>query len=75
MLAQHDPSLSEETDRALASLVAQVNTVAADNPAAATTVRTYLDKLEDLRQSRLEFATKSVPLVFWWVMAVFIVGR
>ena len=47
--------------------------MAADNPAAASTLRGYLDKLEDLRQSRLEFATKSVP-VFWWVMAVPIVG-
>jgi hypothetical protein len=74
MLARHNPSLAEETDRALASLVAQVNKVAADNPAAASTLRGYLDKLEDLRQSRLEFATKSVPPVFWWVMAVFIVG-
>lgn len=74
MLAQHNPSLSEETDRALASLVAQVNTVAADNPPAATALRAYLDKLEDLRQSRLEFATKSVPPVFWWVLAVFIAG-
>jgi cytochrome b561 len=74
MLAQHNPSLAEETDRALASLVAQVNTVAADNPAAAGALRAYLDKLEDLRQSRLELATKSVPPVFWWVMAVFIVG-
>jgi hypothetical protein len=74
MLAQHNPSLAEETDRALASLVAQVNKVAADNPAAASALRAYLDKLEDLRQSRLEFATKSVPPVFWWVMAVFIVG-
>src|SRR3954470_15933099 len=73
-LAGHNPSLAEETDRALASLVAQVNKVAADNPAAANALRTYLDKLEDLRQSRLEFATKSVPPVFWWVMAVFIVG-
>jgi hypothetical protein len=73
-LAQHNPTLSEETDRALASLVAQVNKVAADNPAAASALRAYLDKLEDLRQSRLEFATKSVPPVFWWVMAVFIIG-
>jgi Protein of unknown function (DUF4239) len=73
-LAQHEPSLSEETDRAMASLVAQVNKVASDNPASANTLRSYLDKLEDLRQSRLESATKAVPPVFWWVMAVFIVG-
>jgi Protein of unknown function (DUF4239) len=73
-LAQQVPSLSEETDRAMASLVAQVNTAAADNPAAATTLRGYLEKLEDLRQSRLESATRTVPPVFWWVMAVFILG-
>jgi hypothetical protein len=74
MLAQPDPSLAGETDHALALLVAQVNKVATDNPAAAGALRAYLDKLEDLRQSRLEFATKSVPPVFWWVMAVFVVG-
>jgi hypothetical protein len=73
-LGQHVPSLAEETDRAVASLVAQVNTVAADNPEAANALRAYVDKLEELRQSRLESATKSVPPVFWWVMAVFIVG-
>jgi hypothetical protein len=74
VLAQRPPSLSNETDRAMASLVAQVNTVAANNPAAASTLRNYVEKLEDLRQGRLESATKSVPPVFWWVMAVFIVG-
>jgi hypothetical protein len=73
-LAQPEPSLAEETDLALALLVAQVNTVAASNPAAASTLRGYVEKLEDSRQSRLESATKSVPPVFWWVLAVFIVG-
>jgi len=73
-LAQQVPSLAEETDRAMASLVAQVNSVAADNPEAASALRAYVDKLEELRQSRLESATKSVPPVFWWVMAVFIAG-
>jgi hypothetical protein len=73
-LAQYEPSLAEDTDHAMASLVAQVNTVAANNPAAASTLRAYVEKLEDLRQSRLESATKSVPPVFWWVMAVFIGG-
>jgi len=73
-LAQPVPSLSEETDHAMASLVTQVNAVAASNPAVASTLRGYVEKLEDLRQSRLELATKSVPPVFWWVMAVFVVG-
>jgi hypothetical protein len=40
----------------------------------ASTLRSYVEKLEDLRQSRLESATKTVPPVFWWVMVVFIVG-
>jgi len=74
MLAQHEPSLAQETDHAMASLVAQVNKVASDHPAVAGTLRGYLEKLEDLRQSRLESATKTVPAVFWWVIAVFIVG-
>lgn len=73
-LAQREPLLAEETDRAMATLVAQVNAVAADNPASGSALRAYVDKLEDLRQSRLESATKSVPPVFWWVMAVFIIG-
>jgi len=73
-LAQRPPSLSVDTDRSMAALVAQVNRVAASNPMAADALRGYVDKLEDLRQSRLESATKSVPPVFWWVMAVFIVG-
>jgi hypothetical protein len=73
-LAGPVPSLSEETDRAMVSLVTQVNTVASDNPAVASTLRGYVEKLEDLRQSRLESATKTVPPVFWWVMVVFIVG-
>jgi hypothetical protein len=73
-LAQPIPSLSEETDRAMASVVTQVNAAAGDNPAVANALRGYVDKLEDLRQSRLETATKTVPPVFWWVMAVFIFG-
>ena len=73
-LSQRPPSLSDETDRAMASLVARVNAVAANNSAAAGTLRGYVEKLEDLRQSRLESATKTVPAVFWWVLAVFIVG-
>jgi hypothetical protein len=73
-LAQRPPSLSDETGRAMASLVAQVNVVAANNPSAAGTLRGHVEKLEDLRQSRLESATKTVPPVFWWVLVVFIAG-
>jgi len=73
-LAQHEPSLAEETSRAMASLVSQVHTVAAGNPAAAATLLGHVEKLEELRQTQLESATKAVPGVFWWVIGVFIVG-
>jgi hypothetical protein len=73
-LAQLEPSLAEETDHAMGALVANVNAVAASHSAAASSLRDYINKLEDLRQGRLENATKSVPPVFWWVIAVFILG-
>lgn len=73
-LAQHEPSLAEETTRAMASLVKQVHTVAVGNPAATATLQGYVERLEELRQTRLESATKAVPPVFWWVIGVFIVG-
>jgi hypothetical protein len=73
-LAQHEPSLAEETTHAMASLATQVHAVAAINPGAAATLRGHLEKLEELRQTRLESATKAVPAVFWWVIGVFIVG-
>jgi hypothetical protein len=73
-LAQHEPSLADETSHAMASLVTQVHAVAADNPGAAVGLRGHLEKLEELRQNRLESATKAVPPVFWWVIGVFIVG-
>ena len=73
-LAQHEPSFAEETTLAMASLATQVHTVAAINPGAAATLRGHLEKLEELRQTRLESATKAVPAVFWWVIGVFIVG-
>src|SRR5215208_8337171 len=53
-LAQHEPLLAEETTQAMASLVMRVNTVAADNPAVAATFWGYVEKLEELRQTRLE---------------------
>ena len=73
-LAEHEPSFAEETTRAMASLVMQVHTVAASHPAAAATLHGHVEKLEELRQTRLESATKAVPAVFWWVMGVFIIG-
>src|SRR5215208_7801979 len=73
-LAQHEPLLAEETSRAMASLVKQVHTVAVGNPAATATLQGYIERLEELRQTRLESATKAVPPVFWWVIGVFIIG-
>jgi Protein of unknown function (DUF4239) len=73
-LAQHEPSLAEETTHAMASLVVQVHMVAASNPTAAGALLGHVEKLEELRQTRLESATKAVPAVFWWVIGVFISG-
>src|SRR4051812_26924680 len=44
-LARPVPSLASETDGALGSLVASVNSVAAANPDSATGLRAYVDKL------------------------------
>ena len=73
-LAQPEPALSEETTRAMASVVKQVQEVAAESPIAAATLRGHVERLEELRQTRLESATKAVPAVFWWVIGVFIIG-
>jgi hypothetical protein len=73
-LAQHEPALAEETSRAMASLVTQIHRLEVEHPPAASTLRAHVEKLEELRLNRLEFATKAVPPVFWWVIGVFIAG-
>ena len=73
-LSQHEPSLAEETSRAMSALVRQIHTVAAANPVAGAPLKSHVEKLEELRQARLESATKAVPPVFWWVIGVFILG-
>jgi hypothetical protein len=73
-LARHQPALSADTDRALTALVAQVYAAADESPSSADTLRGYIERLEDARQTRLESATRTVPAVFWWVMGVFIIG-
>ena len=73
-LAQPEPALSEETTRAMALVVKQVQEVAAESSIAAPTLRGHVERLEELRQTRLESATKAVPAVFWWVIGVFVIG-
>jgi hypothetical protein len=74
LLGRHTPELSPRTDAAMSDLVRQVNAVAELNPGFASPLRSLLDKIEELRQTRLEAATKAVPVVFWWVMALFLLG-
>lgn len=73
-LGTYDPSLSVQSENALLDLVEAVNQVALIAPQSASTLRSQLEKLQDLRQSRLESATKSVAHVFWWAIGAFLLG-
>ena len=48
--------------------------MAASRPDVARTLGDMLDKLDDLRQSRLESATRTVPAIFWWLVSTFLLG-
>ncbi|SEF55075.1 DUF4239 domain-containing protein [Bosea lathyri] len=73
-LSLRDPALAANSDQALATLVAGVRAAGAAHPESAGALRGLLDKLEEYRQGRLEAATKSVPSIFWWMIAVFLLG-
>ncbi|GGH12324.1 hypothetical protein GCM10007036_10060 [Alsobacter metallidurans] len=70
-LAEPAPRLSEEAGQRLAELVAAVRRLP---PGEAAGLAGLLDKAEELRQGRLESATKSVPALFWEVIALFLFG-
>lgn len=74
MLGQAEPALSPKAQGALLALTAHIHTLAANNPAVASQLRSLFDRLEELRQGRLENATKSIASVFWWMIAAFILG-
>jgi hypothetical protein len=73
-LGEAEAGLSQEATRIITSLLVGVRAVAAAQPDAAATLRSLLDKLHDLRQGRLESATKTVPQVFWWMIIAFLLG-
>lgn len=73
-LAGADPSLAAGAERALRMLNADVHAVAAANPGSASQLRALFDRAEELRQGRLENATKSIAPIFWWMIAAFILG-
>lgn len=70
-LAEAAPRLSEEAGARLADLVAAVRRLP---PGEAAGLAGLIDKAEELRQGRLESATKSVPALFWEVIALFLFG-
>lgn len=73
-LGLKEPSLAASADRALNALLAEVRGAAMAHPEAAASLRALMDKLEEHRQARLETATKSVPSIFWWMIAFFLLG-
>jgi len=73
-LSAPEPALSPRAEQSLIVFIAGVRAVTAAQPDLATTFGTLVDKLEDLRQGRLESATKSVPRVFWWMIGAFLFG-
>lgn len=73
-LGQAEPALSDETEKAMEDLIGKVHAVTLASPVASANLRRLTDSLEELRQGRLETATRSVPHVFWWVVIVFIGG-
>jgi hypothetical protein len=73
-LGKAEPGLSQDVAKTMTALLVGVRSVAATRPDAAGTLGGMLDKLDDLRQSRLESATRTVTPVFWWLVAVFLLG-
>jgi hypothetical protein len=73
-LGAPEPSLSPEVAKIMTALIEGVRSVAASQPSSAGTLVGLLDKLDDLRQGRLESATRSVPPIFWWMILAFLLG-
>ena len=73
-LSTADPDLSPDTESALTAFVGATRRVVAKHEDSASSIRTLLDRLEEARQGRFENATKTVPGVFWWVIALFMLA-
>jgi hypothetical protein len=73
-LGKPEPALSRDVARIMTGLITGVRTIAATRPDNARNLTDHLDKLDDLRQSRFESATRTVPEIFWWLVATFLIG-
>ncbi|MET0605228.1 MAG: hypothetical protein ABWZ80_02120 [Beijerinckiaceae bacterium] len=73
-LSRSPPTLSAAAQSELSALVQEARRLANAHAGDAGSLRTLTGAMEDLRQGRLEFATKSVPGVFWWMIAAFVLG-
>lgn len=73
-LSTADPDLSPVTEAALTAFVGATRRVVAKHEDSASSIRTLLDRLEEARQGRFENSTKTVPDVFWWVIALFMLA-
>jgi len=67
------PTLSPKAGAHFAALSDSVRKLDGQT-ASASGLRSTLDRLEDFRQGRLETATRSVPRIFWWMIATFLLG-
>lgn len=74
LLGSDSPRLAPAADQALDELVNRLQHLIASAPAHAVSLQTTAHDLDALRQNRLENATRTVPAVFWWVIAVFLIG-
>lgn len=73
-LGAYKPGLSTQSESALLDLIEAVDHVSLVAPRSAPTLKSQLEKLQDLRQGRWESATKSVAHVLWWMIAAFLLG-
>jgi hypothetical protein len=73
MLGSDDPELSPRAEAAIGQVWDALRSLEAQSTTAATaSLRSSLDRLEEIRQTRLEHSSKSVPNVFWWMISVFL---
>ena len=73
-LSTYRPHLAPQSEQALLELIEATGAVAVAAPQSASAIKGQMDKLQDLRQGRLESATKSVARVFWWTVGAFLLG-
>ncbi|MHB2168931.1 bestrophin-like domain [Alsobacter sp. R-9] len=73
-LGAAEPALSADVTKTMTALIVGIRSIAASTPDIGSSLTSLLDKLDDLRQTRLESATRTVPAIFWWLIGVFLLG-